>query len=74
MMKKNKIICNKCKNELPQEKGIIMADFIEINKKWGYFSKKDGTTCRFILCEGCSDALIESLAIPAHISDTTELV
>ena len=73
-MKDGRIVCNKCKKELPQEKGIAMADFIEINKKWGYFSKKDGTTCNFILCEECSDKLIASLEIPANISDTTELV
>ncbi|MBE5943705.1 MAG: hypothetical protein E7258_02180 [Lachnospiraceae bacterium] len=71
---KNTIICNKCKKELPMERGITKADFIEINKKWGYFSKKDGKTCRFILCESCSDELISSLAIPAEIKDTTELL
>lgn len=69
-----KIMCNKCKKELPVKKDIIMADFIEINKKWGYFSKKDGKTCKFILCEECSDALINSLEIPAEVTDTTELI
>lgn len=70
----NKIICNKCGKILPTERGIIKADFIEINKKWGYFSSKDGKTMKCIICEECSDKLLESFVVPAVLEETTELL
>lgn len=74
MEKKTKVLCNKCKRELPMKRNIVLEDFIEVNKKWGYFSKKDGKTYSFVLCEECSDKLMESFLIPVEITDTTELL
>ncbi len=74
MEKTTKVLCNKCKKELPMKRNIILEDFIEVNKKWGYFSKKDGLTYNFILCEECSDELMESFLIPVKITDTNELL
>ena len=36
-----KIICNKCGREIPTEKGEPRADFLSVEKRWGYFSEKD---------------------------------
>ena len=68
------VICNKCGRSLPVNNDIIMADFIEINKKWGYFSDKDGKSYRFILCEECSDKLMKEFVVPVQIEDTRELL
>ncbi|MBP3621359.1 MAG: hypothetical protein J6J16_06330 [Lachnospiraceae bacterium] len=74
MEKTTKVLCNKCKRELPMKRNIVLEDFIEVNKNWGYFSKKDGKTYSFVLCEECSDKLMESFLIPPRIVDTTELL
>lgn len=72
--KQDKIICNKCGRELTVENGIIKQDFISVTKPWGYFSNKDGKTCKFILCEECSDSLMADFVVPVEITDTTELL
>ena len=70
----NKIICNKCGKILPTERVIINADFIEINKKLVYFSSNDVKTMKCIICEECSDKLLESFVVPAVLEETTELL
>ena len=37
------IRCNMCGKELSVRNDILMEDAIIISKKWGYFSKKDGS-------------------------------
>ena len=71
---KNDNICNKCGKKLLVHKEIYYEDFIKVKKDWGYFSKKDGKTYSFILCETCADEFIDSFVIPAKVCDTTELV
>ena len=61
--KLDEIICNCCGkkisviNEVPQE------DIVEVEKHWGYFSRKDGRTDRFDLCEDCYDAFVKSFRV-----------
>ena len=59
----NKIICNKCGKEIPVSEGGPREDFLEVEKRWGYFSAKDGRTDRFDLCEDCYDAFVKSFQI-----------
>ncbi len=74
-MKKNtELCCNKCGKILQKKNGILMEDFIEVKKNWGYFSEKDGKTYSFVLCESCSDSLFEDFSYPVSISDTNELL
>lgn len=60
-----KIVCNKCgkeiliKNEIPQE------DYLSVDKRWGYFSNKDGQSDSFDLCEECYDSFVAGFLIPA---------
>lgn len=70
----NNIICNVCGRELVVEKGIPKEDFICVKKNWGYFSKKDGKTYKFIICEQCADLFVEGFAKAAEVVDTTELL
>lgn len=70
----NKIVCNKCGRILKMENGIIHEDFIHVRKAWGYFSKKDGNTQEFIICEDCLEKLEQEFAIPSKKYETTEMI
>nr|WP_076778507.1 hypothetical protein [Lachnoclostridium phocaeense] len=62
--KVKKIICNKCGKEIPTEKGEPRADFLSVEKRWGYFSEKDNQVDSFDLCEECYDAFVATFVIP----------
>ena len=63
-----KICCNMCKREIGQE------DYLDVEKKWGYFSGKDQKIYRFRICEACFDSLIGNFRIPAEGREQTELL
>ena len=58
-----KIVCNKCGREIPVVEGVPREDVLEVEKHWGYFSRKDGRTDRFDLCEDCNDAFVKSFRV-----------
>ncbi len=58
-----KIICNKCGKEIPVKKGVPQEDFLEVEKRWGYFSEKDNRVDRFDLCEECYDEFVKGFQI-----------
>lgn len=69
---RKKIICNQCGKEICQE-GEDRCDFLEIEKRWGYFSnKKDGQIHRIALCESCYEQWISGFAIPPEQEEITE--
>jgi len=51
-----KVICSCCGNQL----NVHENDYIHIEKKWGYFSNKDGVSQSLDLCEKCWDKIYES--------------
>lgn len=59
----DKIICNKCGKEIEVIRGVSQEDFLEVNKRWGYFSNKDNQEDTFDLCEDCYDELVASFKI-----------
>ena len=63
--------CNMCGKEI-KESGRSREDSVLIQKKWGYFSNKDGEQHRIVLCESCYDLWIKSLKIPPHVEEYTE--
>lgn len=68
------LICNQCGRMLRRENGIYREDFVQIRKKWGYFSSKDTENHTITLCEPCYDAMVRRLAIPPDITEETELL
>lgn len=66
--------CNICGRELKQELDIVKEDYIFVKKNWGYFSRKDGQTHQFCICEDCYDKWIKSFKIPVEIGDTVEMI
>ena len=64
-----RIFCNACGKELYMENNILKEDAFEAKKQWGYFSKKDGETHSFDLCEECYDKWISGFQIPVGIQE-----
>ena len=50
------------------------ADYLKIEKNWGYFSNKDGTCQKINICEECYDDMIKSFQIPPTVEENTELL
>jgi ribosomal-protein-alanine N-acetyltransferase len=68
------IICNICGKKLKYENDILKEDAVEITKKWGYFSKKDGETHKLCICENCYDELVKNCVVPVAVEETTEFM
>ena len=58
-----KIICNKCGREIEVKGGVPQEDVLEVNKRWGYFSRKDNQLDQVVLCEDCSDAWVKGFRL-----------
>lgn len=72
--KAKKKYCNKCGKELEMANGICHEDYIHIRKEWGYFSKKDGKTQEFLICEACVAIIEKEFVIASHFEDTKEML
>lgn len=68
------IYCNKCGRPICMEEAVEKADYIKIEKNWGYFSNKDGVCQHINICEECYDEYIETLQIPPQEKENTELL
>lgn len=66
--------CNKCGRKMKVDKGIVGQGALSISYGWGYFSRKDGETHSFDICEECYDDLIKSFIIPIDIEERHEIV
>lgn len=67
-------VCNGCQKEMRVENGILKEGLFEGNQTFGYFSKKDGITHRFDLCEDCYDRMIHAFAIPVTEIEEKEIL
>lgn len=74
MDRNEKLMCNMCGKKLLRDNDIPLEDYVVVRKAWGYFSKKDGVTQKFVLCEACCDMLTKRFKIPADVTETTELL
>lgn len=69
-----KLCCNRCGRILQQGEKMAEQDFVVIRKQWGYFSKQDGKTMEFCVCEDCMEQWTKEFLIPVKLYDTTELL
>ena len=44
-------------------RGVPGEDVLEVEKRWGYHSRKDNRVDRFDLCEDCYDELVSEFQI-----------
>ncbi len=74
MMSSESTRCNMCGKLIHVWDGKETEDYLKVEKKWGYFSEKDGITHRFCICEDCYKQWISSFQIPVMDEETTELL
>ena len=67
-------VCNRCGRRLRVENGYLKEECISVDKKFGYFSKKDGFSLHFDLCEDCFDELSAGFRLPPERHTETELL
>jgi len=68
------MFCNCCGKKIAEENAVVTEDYIEVTKKWGYFSEKDGVSQYFILCEFCMDRISRDFVIPIASHKMTEMI
>ena len=73
-MQDNIICCNKCGRIICIKEEVEKADYLKVEKNWGYFSNKDGICHGICICEECYDAWIKSFEIPPEEKENTELL
>ena len=56
------------------EESVEKADYLRIEKNWGYFSNKDGICQKINICEECYDEMIKGFQIPPNVEENTELL
>lgn len=70
-----KVVCNRCKKEISiSDTGMMLEDYLHVEKTWGYFSKQDGQRIAFDLCEECTSQLISEFEVPVYQEDVSELI
>ena len=58
--------CNMC--------GTVEEGVCTVEVEFGYFSRKDGETHTFDLCEDCYDELIRKFRVPVEIKERQEFL
>lgn len=49
----SKVVCNACGKEIEKDIHGYFADYLHVEKSWGYQSGKDGAVHEFDICEEC---------------------
>lgn len=68
-----KIICNCCGKEMKRIDGQY-EDYVHLIKRWGYFSKQDGTAEVMDICPTCFEAWTEHFVHEPEHREVTELL
>lgn len=72
-IKKEVLICNCCGQTIIPTDESDRTSFLNVRQTWGYFSKWDGSTHSFQICEKCYEKMIQSWCYPPDIEEVTEL-
>ena len=69
-----KVVCNKCGRTLKVEDGYLKEGCFHGRVTFGYFSRRDGITHQFDLCEECYDAMTAQFVVPVEVNPETEML
>lgn len=69
-----RVVCNRCGKEMRVENGCLKEGCFHGEAHFGYFSRKDGSSQQFDLCESCYDAITAEFVIPAQETEETLLI
>ncbi len=61
--------CNKCGDLICNHQNIDKTDFLEVSKRWGYFSPYDNEVHNFHLCIDCYKTFVDTFNIPLDDND-----
>ena len=61
------VFCNICGRELDHRGDILLEDYIQITKQWGYFSEHDLEFHSFNICERCYNVMEKHFRIPVDV-------
>ena len=62
----SEVRCNVCGAKIEPDDLGYYPDFLHIEKKWNYFSAKDGKEQNVDICEECWDKIVKTFAINAE--------
>lgn len=68
------VYCNVCGRELEHKGEILLEDYIQVSKQWGYFSEHDLELHKFNICEHCFNTMVKSFKIPVEIGRVKEVL
>ncbi|MBQ8527332.1 MAG: hypothetical protein IJ429_02550 [Lachnospiraceae bacterium] len=68
------MVCNRCEKKLFVDNGLLKDSAYEGSQTFGYFSKRDGVTHRFDLCEECYEEWIRMFRIPVSETENAEII
>lgn len=68
------VYCNVCGRELEHQGEILLEDYIQVTKQWGYFSEHDLELHKFNICEHCYNTLEESFKLPVTVGKVKEVL
>lgn len=69
-----RVCCNLCGRELEHHGEILLEDFIQVSKQWGYFSEHDLEMHQFNICEHCYNTLEKYFKIPVTVGKVKEVL
>ncbi len=69
-----RVCCNVCGRELEHHGEILLEDFIQVTKQWGYFSEHDLEMHQFNICEHCYNTLEKNFKIPVTVGKVKEVL
>lgn len=72
--KLTRVVCNMCGRQLKLQDGRLREGCFTADAVFGYFSRKDGETHHFDLCEDCYDGILAKFRVPAETEEETELL
>ena len=61
-------------NERKGKKIELQEEYVRIEQRWGYFSKKDGVLQTGNICEDCFERIMENFKVPFAEEEITELL
>ena len=75
-METNVKFCNCCGKEfrIKKDTQIVLEDYVQIDKVWGYFSEKDGLRQKMNICENCFERWIQTFRVPPVETQQQELL
>ena len=63
------VFCNKCGLEIAKFADDMFEDYLEVSKRWGYFSPSDGESHSFDICRKCYDEFARSFEIALEVKE-----